>query len=131
MKKLYFWILALCLMLSTAAFAADTVKIGHMGPDDRRVGRQRAGDEAGGRYLTYWSEDVNKAGGMGGKQIKLISNDDGDSKTAPLVAQRLSTKGLSACQKIFFYYSPDREKKAGSVFFRSGDYFSISVSFPE
>ncbi len=94
MKKLYFWALAMCLILPTSAFAADSIKIGLMGP---MTGAWASEGQEMKQVLDLLVEDVNKAGGILGKQIELISDDDGgDPKTAALAAQRLSTKGVMA-----------------------------------
>ncbi len=95
MKKKFVFALALCLMLlSTTAFAADTIKIGLMGP---MTGAWASEGQEMKQVLDLLVEDVNKSGGLLGKQIKLISEDDGgDPKTAALAAQRLSTKGVMA-----------------------------------
>ncbi len=95
MKKKFVFALALCLMLlSTTAFAADTIKIGLMGP---MTGAWASEGQEMKQVLDLLVEDVNKGGGLLGKQIKLISEDDGgDPKTAALAAQRLSTKGVMA-----------------------------------
>ena len=95
MKKKFVFALALCLMLlSTTAFAADTIKIGLMGP---MTGAWASEGQEMKQVLDLLVEDVNKSGGLLGKQIELISEDDGgDPKTAALAAQRLSTKGAMA-----------------------------------
>lgn len=94
MKKGMMFTLALCLMLSTAVFAADTIKIGLMAP---MTGSWASEGQEMKQVIDLLVEDVNKAGGLLGKQIELISDDDGgDPKTAALAAQRLTTKGVIA-----------------------------------
>jgi branched-chain amino acid transport system substrate-binding protein len=94
MKKVFVFGLAFCLMLSANAFAADTIKIGLMGP---MTGAWASEGQEMKQVLDLLAEDLNKAGGLLGKQVEIISDDDGgDPKTAALAAQRLSTKGVIA-----------------------------------
>jgi branched-chain amino acid transport system substrate-binding protein len=94
MKKMFVAASLICLMLSTAAFAEDTVKIGLMGP---MTGAWASEGQEMKQVLDLLTEEINTAGGLLGKKIELISDDDGgDPKTASLAAQRLSTKGVLA-----------------------------------
>lgn len=94
MKKMFVAASLICLMLSTAASAEDTVKIGLMGP---MTGAWASEGQEMKQVLDLLTEEINTAGGLLGKKIELISDDDGgDPKTASLAAQRLSTKGVLA-----------------------------------
>jgi len=92
MKKFCVMMLAFSLMLPAVAFGADTIKVGLMGP---MTGPWASEGQEMKQVLDLLVEEVNSAGGLLGKKIELISEDDGgDPKTASLAAQRLSTKGI-------------------------------------
>jgi branched-chain amino acid transport system substrate-binding protein len=95
MKKGVMVALALCLMLASAsAFAAGTIKIGLMAP---LTGSWASEGQEMDQVLKLLADEVNTSGGLLGKQVELIVDDDGgDPKTAALAAQRLSTKGIMA-----------------------------------
>ncbi|OQX07106.1 MAG: branched chain amino acid ABC transporter substrate-binding protein [Desulfobacteraceae bacterium IS3] len=94
MKKMFVAASLICLMLSSAVYAEDTVKIGLMGP---MTGAWASEGQEMKQVLDLLTEEMNAAGGLLGKKIELISDDDGgDPKTASLAAQRLSTKGVLA-----------------------------------
>lgn len=93
MKKWGLVALALCLMLGTA-HAADTVKIGLMGP---MTGSWASEGQEMKQVLDLLAEELNAKGGIGGKKVEVVSEDDGgDPRTAALAAQRLATQGVVA-----------------------------------
>ncbi len=86
--------LAMVLVLATTAIAADTIKIGLMGP---MTGSWASEGQEMKQVVELLAADINKAGGVAGKQIEVISEDDGgDPRTAALAAQKLSSKGVIA-----------------------------------
>ena len=92
MKKLFFFCLAL-LMGSLSAQAAE-IKIGLMAP---LTGAYASEGEDMRRVVELMAEELNKAGGVNGAQIRVVTQDDGsDARTAALAAQRLSTDGVAA-----------------------------------
>ena len=86
---------ALGLALSvTAGQAADTVKIGLMAP---LTGSWASEGQGMKKIVDLLAEQQNAKGGMLGKQIEVVTEDDGgDPRTASLAAQRLTTKGVAA-----------------------------------
>ena len=93
MKKLVLFACAAGL-LANAAMAADTVKIGLMAP---LTGSWASEGQDMKQIVELLVEEVNAKGGLLGKQVELMTEDDGgDPKTAALAAQKLSTQGVAA-----------------------------------
>jgi len=93
MKKFLFLAMALCFLWSTAE-AADTIKIGLMAP---LTGSYASEGKEMKQVVELLAENLNAGGGLLGKKVELITDDDGsDAKTAALAAQRLTTKGAMA-----------------------------------
>jgi len=93
MRKVLFCALALCLLSGTAQ-AADTVKIGLMGP---MTGSWASEGQEMKQVVELLADDLNAKGGVLGKKIEVISEDDGgDPRTSALAAQRLATQGVVA-----------------------------------
>jgi branched-chain amino acid transport system substrate-binding protein len=91
MKKLLFVALALSFVMGQA-YAADTVKIGLMGP---MTGPWASEGQEMKQVLDLLAEELNAKGGVNGKMVEVISEDDGgDPRTASLAATRLSTQGI-------------------------------------
>ncbi|HET9595101.1 MAG TPA: branched-chain amino acid ABC transporter substrate-binding protein [Anaeromyxobacteraceae bacterium] len=94
MKRATIAALAVLLALPGAARAADTVKIGLMAPI---TGSWASEGQEMKRNLELLVGEANAKGGVNGKQIELVIEDDGgDPRTASLAAQRLTTKGVVA-----------------------------------
>ncbi len=97
MKKfiaVLFPLLALSLLLSPPVFSAETVKIGLMGP---MTGPWASEGQEMKQVLDLLAEDINSAGGLNGKKVEVISEDDaGDPRQASLAATRLTTKNVVA-----------------------------------
>lgn len=94
MKKSLLVCVMLSLILAMPAFAADTIKIGLMAP---LTGKWANEGQEMKQVVELLAEEVNKAGGVLGKQIEIISEDDaGDPRQGVLAAQRLATKGAVA-----------------------------------
>ncbi len=86
--------LAAFLALPGAARAADTVKIGLMAPI---TGSWASEGQEMKQNLELLAAELNAKGGVNGKQVELVIEDDGgDPRTASLAAQRLTTKGVVA-----------------------------------
>jgi branched-chain amino acid transport system substrate-binding protein len=88
----------LALALSLASFgsarAADTIKIGLMAP---LTGSWASEGQEMKKIVDLLAAQQNAKGGLLGKQIEVITEDDGgDPRTASLAAQRLATKGVVA-----------------------------------
>jgi branched-chain amino acid transport system substrate-binding protein len=88
----------LALALSLASFgsarAADTIKIGLMAP---LTGSWASEGQEMKKIVDLLAVQQNAKGGLLGKQIEIVTEDDGgDPRTASLAAQRLTTKGVVA-----------------------------------
>ncbi len=93
MKKTVFLALVFCLIVNLAG-AAETIKIGLMAP---LTGPWASEGQDMKQILDLLVEEVNAKGGVLGKQVEVLAEDDGgDPKTAALAAQRLSTQGIVA-----------------------------------
>ncbi len=93
MKRCLLFALAACVMANVAG-AADSVKIGLMAP---LTGSWASEGQEMKQIVELLAEEVNAKGGVLGKQVELITEDDGgDPKTAALAAQKLSTQGVVA-----------------------------------
>lgn len=93
MKRLIVVAVAFCLAFSGTALAADTIKIGLMGP---MTGPWASEGQEMKQVLDLLVENVN-ADGLLGKKVELIVEDDGgDPRTASLAAQRLITQNIMA-----------------------------------
>jgi branched-chain amino acid transport system substrate-binding protein len=91
-------VLALVLSLSSGpagtARAADTVKIGMIAPLTGSWASEGQEMKRNGELL---AAEVNARGGLLGKQVELLVEDDGgDPRTASLAAQRLTSRGVVA-----------------------------------
>jgi len=92
--KLFALVAAVGLVVGTAAHAADTVKIGLMAP---LTGSWASEGQGMKKIVELLAEQQNATGGVLGRQIEVITEDDGgDPRTASLAAQRLTTKGVAA-----------------------------------
>lgn len=84
---------ALGLVLPLSAHA-DTIKIGLMCP---LTGGWASEGLDMKQIVDLLTAEVNKAGGINGKQLELVVEDDGgDPRTAALAAQKLATAGVAA-----------------------------------
>jgi branched-chain amino acid transport system substrate-binding protein len=96
MKKLIHALLlglVLSLMLSGITWA-DTIKIGVQAP---LTGKYASEGQDMKNIVDILAEKVNAAGGVNGKKVEIIAEDDAfDPKTAALAAQRLTTSGVVA-----------------------------------
>lgn len=93
MKKLFLLFVGLCLCVSTA-FGQGTIKVGLLAAltgsfaDEGQEARQ---------VVQLLADETNAQGGINGKKIVLITEDDGsDPRTASLAATRLATQGVVA-----------------------------------
>ncbi len=86
--------LALAFLATGPARAADTVKIGLLAP---LTGSWASEGQEMKKNLDLLASELNAKGGLLGKQVELVVEDDGgDPRTASLAAQRLTTKGVVA-----------------------------------
>lgn len=95
MKRVILLCLALLLVQGTA-FAADSIKIGLMGPITGPWASEGAEMK---QVVQLLAEELNQKGGLLGKskKVEVITEDDGgDPRTAALAAQRLATQGVVA-----------------------------------
>lgn len=94
MRKAILVAMILCLIFGTSVQAADTIKIGLMAP---LTGSWASEGQEMKQVTSLLAEELNAAGGLLGKDVEIIAEDDGgDPKTAALAAQRLITKGVVA-----------------------------------
>jgi branched-chain amino acid transport system substrate-binding protein len=87
----------LALALAAVAFGSTAnaqVRIGLMAP---MTGAWASEGQEMKRNVELLAEELNAKGGIGGKKVEVIVEDDGgDPRTASLAAQRLTTKGVVA-----------------------------------
>jgi len=99
-QKFLTLVTAFALVASGAvARAADTVKIGLMAPLTGSWASEGQGMKKIVELLAeqLLAEQQNAKGGVLGKQIEVVVEDDGgDPRTASLAAQRLTTRGVAA-----------------------------------
>jgi branched-chain amino acid transport system substrate-binding protein len=82
------------LLASSAALAADPVKIGLMAP---LTGSWASEGQEMKKNVELLAEELNARGGLLGRKVEVVVEDDGgDPRTASLAAQRLVTKGVVA-----------------------------------
>ena len=94
MRRIFSWALIACLAFLPNAFAADTVKIGLMGP---MTGSWASEGQEMKQVVDLLAAEVNAKGGVLGKKIEIIAEDDaGDTRTASLAANRLATRDIVA-----------------------------------
>jgi branched-chain amino acid transport system substrate-binding protein len=88
------WIALMLSLAATTALAAENLKIGLMGP---MTGSWASEGQEMKQVLTLLAEELNGKGGLLGRKVDVISEDDGgDPRTAALAAQRLTTQGVVA-----------------------------------
>lgn len=93
MKKLML-VAAVLLMAASPAFAADPIRIGLMCP---LTGKWASEGQDMQQIVSLLVSEANKAGGIKGRNIELIVEDDaGDPRTASLAAQKLASAGVMA-----------------------------------
>ena len=93
-QKLLALVAAVGLVAGAGAQAADTVKIGLMAP---LTGSWASEGQGMKKIVELLAEQQNAKGGLLGKPIEVVTEDDGgDPRTASLAAQRLTTKGVAA-----------------------------------
>ena len=94
-KQLLTLVVAIGLALGGGlAQADDTVKIGLMAP---LTGSWASEGQGMKKIVELLAEQQNAKGGVLGKKIEVVTEDDGgDPRTASLAAQRLTTKGVTA-----------------------------------
>jgi branched-chain amino acid transport system substrate-binding protein len=94
MRTLLSLAMALGLLAPWSASAADTVKIGLMAP---LTGSWASEGQEMKKIVELLAEEQNAKGGLLGKKVEVVTEDDGgDPRTASLAAQRLTTKGVVA-----------------------------------
>lgn len=82
------------LSLLPVSAMADTVRIGLMCP---LTGGWASEGQDMQKIVTLLADEVNRAGGINGKPIELVVEDDGgDPRTAALAAQKLAIAGVAA-----------------------------------
>ena len=93
MKKILFFVIAICFLFSETAFS-DTIKIGLMGP---MTGAWASEGQEMRKVVVLLADDLNQKGGLLGQKVEVISEDDGgDPRTASLAANRLVMRGVVA-----------------------------------
>ena len=93
MKKALFLSLILC-FIASSAFAASTIKIGLMCP---LTGAYASEGQDMDNIVKLLADEVNAAGGVMGKKVEIVTEDDGsDARNSSMAAQRLTTRGIVA-----------------------------------
>ncbi len=95
MKKLVVFSMVVGLLFSIggSVLAADRIKIGLMGP---MTGSWASEGQEMKQVIDLLAEEINAKGGVLGKQLEILSADDGgDARTAALAAQRLVTQSVA------------------------------------
>lgn len=86
--------LAIAALSVGATARAQSVKIGLMAP---MTGSWASEGQEMKKNVDLLAAELNAKGGIGGKQVEVVIEDDGgDPRTASLAAQRLTTKGVVA-----------------------------------
>ena len=95
MKKFLALALVACVVGAVTGVAtAESIKIGLMGP---MTGSWASEGQEMKQVVELLAEDLNGKGGVSGKKLEIIVEDDGgDPRTAALAAQRLATRGVAA-----------------------------------
>ncbi len=94
MRRSFLVLLALTMVFAGTAFAADTIRIGLMAP---MTGSWASEGQEMKQVLELLAGDLNAKGGILGKKVEVITEDDGgDPRTAALAAQRLATQKIVA-----------------------------------
>ena len=85
---------AMLMLAAGPSFAADAIRIGLMCP---LTGKWASEGQDMQQIVSLLVSEVNKAGGINGRNIELIVEDDaGDPRTASLAAQKLASAGVMA-----------------------------------
>ncbi len=93
-KKVLVMALFLCLGCVGLSFGSSTIKIGLMCP---QTGSWASEGLDMKNIVNLLADDINKKGGVLGKKIEIIDEDDGgDPRTAALAANKLCTRGIVA-----------------------------------
>ena len=94
MNRLMRLALALFAVGAGSAAQAQSIKIGLMAP---MTGSWASEGQEMKKNVDLLAAELNAKGGLGGKQVEVVVEDDGgDPRTASLAAQRLTTKGVVA-----------------------------------
>ena len=94
LRKIFVLTLFLGLCLTTISFAKSTIKIGLMCP---QTGSWASEGLDMKKIVNLLAEEINKKGGVLGKKIEIIDEDDGgDPRTAALAANKLITRDIVA-----------------------------------
>jgi branched-chain amino acid transport system substrate-binding protein len=87
MKNKMLLTVLISLLLAGPALAADTIRIGLMAP---LTGAWASEGQDMKQIVELLADELNAAGGINGKQVRIITVDDGgDPRTAALAAHRL------------------------------------------
>ncbi len=93
-KKILLFTLCLSLFYIPMGFAKSKIKIGLMCP---QTGSWASEGIDMKKIVNLLAEDINKKGGVLGRKIEIIDEDDGgDPRTAALAANKLCTRGIVA-----------------------------------
>jgi branched-chain amino acid transport system substrate-binding protein len=93
MKRILLFVMTLCLIAAAAA-AAEPIQIGLMAPI---TGPWASEGQEMKQVLDLLAQEMNAKGGILGRQVEVITEDDGgDPRTAALAAQKLITQGVIA-----------------------------------
>lgn len=85
---------ALIMVFSAGTAVAETIKIGLMCP---LTGSWASEGQDMKQIVQLLADDINEKGGLLGREVEIIVQDDGgDPRTAALAAQRLTTQGIVA-----------------------------------
>ncbi|GAB6886754.1 branched-chain amino acid ABC transporter substrate-binding protein [Desulfothermus okinawensis JCM 13304] len=94
LRKVLVLVLFWALCLTGISFAKSTIKIGLMCP---QTGSWASEGLDMKKIVNLLAEDINKKGGVLGKKIEIIDEDDGgDPRTAALAANKLVTRDIVA-----------------------------------
>lgn len=94
LRKIFVLTLFLGLCFTTISFAKSTIKIGLMCP---QTGSWASEGLDMKKIVNLLAEEINKKGGVLGRKIEIIDEDDGgDPRTAALAANKLVTRDIVA-----------------------------------
>lgn len=92
--KLLLLNMVMMLLVASPALSAEAIRIGLMCP---LTGKWASEGQDMRQIVTLLTEDINKSGGIKGRPVELIVEDDaGDPRTASLAAQKLVSAGVVA-----------------------------------
>jgi len=115
-------VLVICLSLTATALGADTIRIGVAGPHSGDLASYGLSALRGAEYV---AEQVNAKGGVNGKKVELVTEDD---LCKPEVATNTATKLVSDGIKVVMGHVCSGATKTALSIYKDAKVISISPS---